>query len=143
MKRDRTTRCFACRRATYVRTSCKTSTTYPNTNGWRSSTSSRSTRTSSPANRWTVRHGSAVPRQKPRSNDPANARPNPTTSAALRPGRADVVAAERVVVTHVRTGVRRVDHLPITDVDADVMNGARIAGVVGEENEVTRTQFET
>src|SRR5580692_10286240 len=54
---------------------------------------------------------------------------------------ADVVGAERRILTDEGTRERRVDHLAATDVDADVVNGRRIRGVVGEEDEVAGLQL--
>ena len=50
-----TTRCCACRPRTRGWSTCGTSTTCPSSSGWRSSTSSASTRRWSPASRWRAR----------------------------------------------------------------------------------------
>src|SRR3954471_16620365 len=77
MRRAGTTRSSPFRRRTPGWPTCRTSTTSPSSTGWRSSTSSRPTRTSSPASRSRVPSGSAGPRPRPRSRPPASGRSTP------------------------------------------------------------------
>src|SRR3954453_14096952 len=82
MRRAGTTRSSPCRRRTRGWRTCRTSTTSPSSTGWRSSTSSRPTRTSSRASPSRVPSGSAAPRPSPSSSPPASARWTPGTDLA-------------------------------------------------------------
>src|SRR4051794_8334081 len=91
------------------------------------------------------------------SRSPAGSPPAPSCSAAsghpgdgqapprrrpprrLRPDGADEAGNEDVVVADVGAGVRCVDHLVTTDVDADVMDGQRVGRVAREEDQVAGT----
>jgi SulP family sulfate permease len=65
------------------------------------------------------------PRPRARLRRPAvSGRARPPARAALRPGCADVVAAEGGLDLHDVAGVRGADHLAVADVDADVVDRA-------------------
>src|SRR4051812_18095295 len=88
MRRAGTTRSSPFRRRTPGWPTCRTSTTSPSSTGWRSSTSSRPTRTSSRASRSRVPSGSGAPRPRPRSRPPASAPSTPGTNRTAVPSTA-------------------------------------------------------
>src|SRR4029450_5242009 len=60
---------------------------------------------------------------------------------SIRTNCADVARLVNAVEPDRGPRIRRVDHVPVADVDADVMYGARIVQLPGEEHEITRKKL--
>src|SRR5690606_36400107 len=83
---------------------------------------------------------SALPGAAPQRHGQLQERGSRRTGSARGTGGTDQVAPVDARYAHPSTGVRRLHHLPLADVDAHMVDGVGVGRVFGEEDEVSWTQ---